>query len=509
MNLLTFAGADSSSFGRLSSTSSSSSSGSSSGSSEDPLAPPTPEVGEDMEFRILESTVSAPSPQKAPLLSSSADQNEDQVHLSYKPRTTSRLGGSCRFVLVGAALLLSAMTVLLVSENHAVANRQYYQDLHQRVHEIKLDENNPKEMYGLVHVSGTVQTTGTLQDETFGVSPSNLPLKLYRYAQMYQWVESEDINTKTGYYDYTLEWDSTYNDSEGFEESSHPSNPAGGMPYPPQVFTATPLTIGSGSSTLTLSTSVADKLSAYEVYKNMQIQDIPDDTLRQKATLEQDPEEGPFIYIRGGDDNQQDSQRNPAQNPIVGDSRVQFRVVAPQTFSILAYLDGDSTLMPFEESWYGRKRTLVLVAPGQHSANEMLQHAQKMAQRHLGVIRFVCGMLVYLGILILGKPASVLEDAVPQVRDLVGPGFRLGIAAARLLPVAFCVTFTAIALVWGRVHFGWTLLVLIAEGLAVYCVGKYLMEWWGHGPATNGGSNKNDKTYQLVDDQTFMELKEV
>ena len=51
-------------------------------------------------------------------------------------------------------------------------------------------------------------------------------------------------------------------------------------------------------------------------------------------------------------------------------------------------------------------------------------------------------------------PASVLEDALPAVRDFVGPGFRLRVAAVRLLPVAVGLAGTAVALSWMPVHMG-------------------------------------------------------
>lgn len=476
----------------------------SSSSTEDPLAVP---------HHPDESLVLVESP--APLEGSSTqtplllDEQEAQ-QLSYKPRTTSRLGNSCRFILAGAFLCVGSLVTLVAYEWQAVHNRQFYSELHKKVHEINGSKDNQQQAFGLMHATGVAQTPGTVQDETFGMqtssSSSGFPLKLFRYTQMYQWVESEDVDPKTGDYAYTLEWDSTFRDSNKFEEESHPTNPSS-MPYPSQVFTASPVTL-SGTS-LTLSTQVMEKMNYYQVYEKfeaMQLENIPDEDIRNRASLQREGKDGLFLYIRASDS---DAQHDPARDPVLGDSRVQFRVVVPQTVSVLGLVQ-DSTLVPFREHWYGGERTVLLVETGEHSAADMLQRAEATAQRHVSVIRWFCGALIYLGILVLGKPASVLEDALPAVRDLVGPNFALRIAVVRLLPLAVMVTCTAVALSWWRVHAFGSIVYLVVQAGVIYYAGNYL-EWWGGGSVSHSGSQgkSQDMAYQLVDEQTLMELHEV
>ena len=336
-----------------------------------------------------------------------------------------------------------------------------------------------------MHLTGMATSSDTIKDDLLGIQSSQT-LILQRQVDMYQWVESQDIDRSTGDYTYDAEWEASWQDSSEFVEDFHPTNPSQ-MEYGSQTFAAN-VTLGSYQ----LSSEVVNRLrNWYEPYPQaLSVSEIPDEDLRKRTTIQDG-----VVYIYGKDN---DYTHDPAQKPQIGDFKVTIGVVVPQTISVIALLDGGSTLVPFPSEEYGHK---IWVQKGTKTAAEMLRKACREEQRHLLAIRLFCAGLLYLGFLVLYQPLSVLCNAVPMVEKVIGPTMLR--AGVHFVPISLLLTSTLVALCWISVHTLLSLFWLILEGAAVYLVGRHLGWWNAAAPASR---------YQMVgkeDEQVSMELEEV
>mmetsp|Transcript_14918 Transcript_14918/g.33860 ORF Transcript_14918/g.33860 Transcript_14918/m.33860 type:complete len:543 (+) Transcript_14918:2152-3780(+) len=444
---------------------------------------------------------------------------------SYQPRTTSRVGQSCKFALVGLALCLAGVGLLTHYEGSAVRVEVYYETAFQKVHEFSSTSNGGDTFYPLQHFVGTLGTRATdnnynnattnsnpLQDPTFGVTYEK-GVKLNRIARMYQWVESQDLNDE-GDYEYQAEWNEFWQDSDDFLEQNHPLNPSDGMPYKTELWQADPIVLrvnreDNNNKEFTLSAPLIKALTFYEPLASnenpLDVNTIPNATLRERASISTDDSQQ-TLYLQAAEHYSQG--RDPSQDPKVGDYQIQYRgVAADQTISVIAVLqqDGESDVLQPYRGLYGKQ--LVLVAQGRYTAREMLEQAQAADpdQLHLGIVRAVVALLLYMGLFILAQPASVLEDRWPAIQDVVGRGFHWPTAAVRLVPVAILVTCTVTSLCWCGHHPWRSVAYWMLQGAVIYLVGVEL-EWWGPNASANTkpaavAAAKHDANYTLVVDQ--------
>jgi len=144
---------------------------------------------------------------------------------------------------------------------------------------------------------------------------------------------------------------------------------------------------------------------------------------------------------------------------------VTYRVVKPQTVSIVAKQDG-KTLGSYSTK---AGEPICILAGGKQTADEMFTQAEKSNAMWTWIKRFIGFILMLIGISMMLKPISVLADVIPFFGNIVEVG--LGILA---FLIALPLTLITIAVAWvaARPLIGVPLLIL---GIAVIIGGVVLV----------------------------------
>lgn len=392
--------------------------------------------------------------------------------------TTSKVGFSCRFTLVGLLLCICSLIALITMELGAVHMESFFAHLQKL---LRQNHNG----YGLVYATGTATTSETLQDELMGVNVSEA-LILQRHVNMFQWVESQDVDEKSEDYTYDKEWDPRWQDSSDFEESFAPTNPSE-MEYSSQTYIAD-VTLGSYK----MSQAVTSKLNTfYQAYnKPLSLLDIPDETVRNRTIIQ----DGVF-YIYGKEN---DHTHDPVKDTQVGDYKVEMQVVVPQVVSVIALLGEENTLVPYPSNDFG---DMFWVLPGQHTAASMLRNSLQQNKQRLLPIRIVCTVLLYLGMLVLYQPISVLGNAFPILEKAMGSNMKS--AAVFFAPLAAFLSTTTIAICWLLSHPVLSMLWFMLEAIGIYLVVRYFRS------IESGEKVRYDLVVSTEEEQVAMELEEV
>jgi hypothetical protein len=316
----------------------------------------------------------------------------------------SRLIGSIQGIIFGFIGILVAIVLLFWNEGRAVQTYKSLEEGAGAVVSVNAQEVNPANDGNLVHMTGQATTDETLTDPMFDVSADNA-IKLRREVQMYQWVEDQDTETvqKVGggtetrtTYTYSKEWASTYNDSGGFKEPTGHQNPP--MDFEDETQVAETVRVGA----FTLSPGLVGSISGATP---LAVETVP--TLDGRtARLENGG-----LYIGAGS----------PQSPQVGDYRVSFEVVRPDTVSIIAQQSG-ATLHPYQTK---AGDALEMLEMGTASADEMFEAAQQANTVLTWVLRLVGLIIMSAAIGALFKPFVVMADVIPFLGDLVGLGLGL------------------------------------------------------------------------------------
>jgi hypothetical protein len=367
------------------------------------------------------------------------------THQSY----FSRIGDSFKAMLFGPLLIVGAIALLIMNEGNAVATHRSLTEASKVTVTVDSTDTVDSTYEGrLVHLVGRAETSAQLQDDLFGVAPSDYPLKLQRKVEMYQWVEHKHSETKketggstttTTTYSYSKEWGSSVVDSNSFQDSTNHQN-TNYMAYQGNTFTADPILLGA----FTLPYVVINRMNWYTGYsESLSVDNITDEEIRSTAQLYNSG-----FYIG----------QSPS-SPQVGDLRVTFSVVKSQTISIVAEQVSDS----FSAYPTNTGRSVLLVESGTHSAMEMFQHAQTQATAVAWLLRLVGFVIMYLGFVSLAKPLSTFADVLPFLGNLVG-----GATSCIMFPVALALSLTVIALSWIAVRPFVAIPILLAIAGGVY-----------------------------------------
>ncbi|MFI4986092.1 MAG: TMEM43 family protein, partial [Alphaproteobacteria bacterium] len=129
--------------------------------------------------------------------------------------------------------------------------------------------------------------------------------------------------------------------------------------------------------------------------------------------------------------------------PEVGDVRLRFSVIRPQTVSVVAQQRQDG-LAPYQ-SHAGDQ--LDILIPGAASAEIMFKNAEAANEQLSWGLRAAGAVLMLVGFLFVLHPLGVLASAVPLLGGLVG--FGLGLAAAALTIAGTLISIAA-AWLWYR-----------------------------------------------------------
>jgi hypothetical protein len=329
----------------------------------------------------------------------------------------SRLTGSIKSVLTGVLLVCAALPAMWCNEGRAVTTARSLEEGQGAVIRVASDAVDPANEGRLVHLTGRADTAETLRDPDFGVSAS--AIKLVRTTEMYQWQEYEKSETRdkdgggketVTTYSYSQTWSEKAIDSKAFRQSWGHDNP-GPLPFPSTAFVARTVTLGA----FTLSGPLVEEMKEREplpVTKAMASALPPSTRMRLVG-------DG---FYRG---------LEPA-SPRIGDVRVRFGVVRPQTVSVVAG-QSKASFAPYQTR---AGDALLMLEPGPRSAESMFRSAAVVNRVLTWILRAVGFVFVFGGVLLVFRPIAVLGSVVPLFGSLLEAGlwlFSVGIAAALAL----------------------------------------------------------------------------
>jgi hypothetical protein len=154
---------------------------------------------------------------------------------------------------------------------------------------------------------------------------------------------------------------------------------------------------------------------------------------------------------------------NDSTDPQIGDVRVTFRAVMPQTYSVIGTVQGTAL------TGYHNGFNLALAKPGQTAVADMLKTHSYRPQTQVWLIRFLAFGMVFIALLMMASPIEALVGWIPILGGLVEMGLMFA-----ALTLAVPVTATAIALAWiGQRP---------VAAIAIFAAGGTLggIMWWNH-----------------------------
>jgi hypothetical protein len=369
----------------------------------------------------------------------------DTVTVTSSKSWFSRVLGAFAGVLVGLALIVASFPLIWWNEGRAVHRLRSLQEGASVVVDAAPDTVSPANEGKLVHLSGLATTDETLTDTDFGISAQ--AIRLSRIAETYQWAEHSSTKKRkklgggeetTTTYTYSKEWAGQRVDSSGFKSPSGHENPAS-LQWVPYSLSAQRVSLGA----FTLPPDVASKIEGAQP-RPAQASDV------QSMAAEGFRQVEPGKFFKG---------RNPS-DPQVGDVRVRYEVVLPQTISLVAVQRGST----FEAFHASAGSDVLLVEPGSVPAGQMFKAAIASNRILTWVLRVAGFLAMFLGFVLVLRPISVLGSVIPILGSLLGAG--TGLIA---FLVALTLSFTTMALAWlaYRPLLGGGLLVLAAASIAL------------------------------------------
>ncbi|MCG5514482.1 TMEM43 family protein [Ectothiorhodospira shaposhnikovii] len=357
-----------------------------------------------------------------------------------------RLGDSIKGILVGLLLIAISFPVLFLNEGRAVKTAKSLQEGAAAVVSVSADIVDPAHEGALVHVIATVEVDEALTDDIFGIM-AHSATGLKRTVEMFQWREDSTTQTRTSVggteervttYSYRQEWSSNLIRSSSFNDPSH-RNPTE-MPYP--EMTLHPSTAGFGAFQLT-----SAHLTRFTSFQPIHLTDEHLDALPASAGAGFRIHNG--ALFRGAD---------PA-SPAVGDVRITFSQAPAGAATVVGRQTGDSfTAYPTQAG-----RPLLFVRSGVAAADEVFSDAMAANTFLTWILRFVGGLLMFLGLTMVLKPLSVLASVLPMAGRIVATGTGI---VAFIISASVSLVVIAIAWIVYRPLFGIGLLVL-AGGIAL------------------------------------------
>lgn len=320
----------------------------------------------------------------------------------------SRITGSIFGVLVGFLLLLVSVGLLWWNEGRAVHTAQDLAEGRAITVSIPSDKVDPAYEGKLVHMQGMAKTEDVLTDPVLGISQTAIRLK--RTVEMYQWKETSetDEEKKLGggsrtvtRYDYEREWSEELENSSDFKEPGH-DNPTS-FPGNLSSWGESAKSVMMGGHELT--PAIVEAIDAWEAVptKEADLEKIGNEEL--KARIKLFP--GGF-YIGEGSHN----------SPKIGDTRIMFSVVKPTEISLISQQFG-KTFKPYMTR---NQNELQEVAVGKKSMDEMFSAAETVNTVVLWILRFVGWLCMFIALIFVFGPLSVIADFIPFVGGIVGFG---------------------------------------------------------------------------------------
>jgi hypothetical protein len=361
-----------------------------------------------------------------------------------------RLGG----VVVGLFLFVGCSVALFWNEGRSVRRDKDLNDGKNVVVETTLQDfvnrtaATERFQNKLIHITGPLTSNTTLTDPVFGVSslgaagastPEGAALKLRRSVDMLQWSEQSTTNSNSDgkgsqrtTYSYSSVWSNTLIDSSRFQRRQTPENPKS-FPFESWQASADPILLGNR---IPLSSAVANRVNWYTnpttgVDFLPSIASLPiDSTKRQRLEVLNDQHFGKKGYFY------HNLNLVSSSNPEIGDCRIAFEIVQPDTVSIVAfYATPGQTLNPYSTD---RGGTILFLKRGTFSAAEMFAEAEAENKQLTWLIRVLGFVGMFVSVLLILQPVANFIEILP-----CGVGdFMAGTMKCCVFPtVAFIITF--------------------------------------------------------------------
>lgn len=313
------------------------------------------------------------------------ERNED----SWLDRMKQSFAGVC----IGLMLFFGSFGLLIWNEGRAVHREQDLQEGVRAVVPVASLQTVDASLNGrLVYLSGELWTNETVTDPIFNLSAN--VIKLQRNAEMWQWKETSKKVKKSTTYSYSKIWSSSIISSNNFHRSGH-TNPSELLVEPLHLEAETAMV-----GVYTISDTILSQADWYTPWtQDINVSNIADASL--KSAAKSDGSGG--LYFG-----------NDIQTPAVGDTRVKFEAVLPDTVSIVALQEGNGRLSTFSTSRGGE---LLLMRRGSYSSAELFSEAESDNETTTWILRCVGFLIMFVGVVLILQPIATFVDAIPFVGD--------------------------------------------------------------------------------------------
>ncbi len=366
--------------------------------------------------------------------------------------TSQGLGGSLtsslRGLVFGLIFGVVSVPLLVWNEHRAIQTARALEETGSMVATVSTDKVDPAHEGKPVYFTGKADTAQTLKDPQFGITAA--ALKLERNAEIFQWKEKEQSETRDKYgggketittYTYAAEWSDAPVNSSNFKHPEGHMNTSATAFVGDFAVSATDAHVGAFAVT----GEVLAKLSANQAVQldEKSVEDAPP-TLKPKLHLLSATE----LFL--GKD---------SQNPAIGDQRVSFKSLPPTEISVVAEQAGGGLHSHLAKSG----ATVLLVEPGVVGVQEMFATAKSTNNTITWLVRLGGFILVFIGFFSLFRPFIALAGILPFLGTLaeIGAGFFAFIAA-------IVVTTITVAVAWFAVRPMLSLGLLAAAGVGFY-----------------------------------------
>jgi hypothetical protein len=328
----------------------------------------------------------------------------DEVTETRETSWLSRVGRSFAGIIFGLLLIVGSCVLLFWNEGRAVTTARSLTEGAGLVQTVAADKVEPANEGKLVHVTGTLSTSGPATDNDFAVKSDGV--RLVRHVEMFQWSEESEseTNKKLGggettktTYKYKRDWADKPIDSSKFHERNGHANPQ--MAWRGRQMLAPRIKLGAFS--------MPDNLLGD--FGREEALTVGDDQVAAAQKHIQKPVQAVDGALYVGKD--------PAQ-PSVGDFKITFAEVKAQTASVIARQAGPT----FEAYRTRAGGNVELIKAGSVPASDMFKEAQDDNRIWTWLIRLGGCVAMFVGFLLVMGPLSVLADVIPILGDIVGAG---------------------------------------------------------------------------------------
>ncbi|MCS7075364.1 MAG: TMEM43 family protein [Bacteroidia bacterium] len=339
----------------------------------------------------------------------------------------SRLMGSIKGVSFGFILSIAGIMLLFWNEGRAVKTYKGLKEGKGVVISLNSSKVDPKNDGKLIHLTGELSAEGELKENFLDYQLSNT-IALQRKVEMFQWKEETRSETKKNLggsqetvttYEYKKTWSEIPIKSDNFKKKGYDNPSESQWACISQTFYVDKIKVGD----FVLSENLKKGLSNFEKVN------LSNEWIKNAKHENLNVTEG-YIYIKKNKKSKEDE---------IGDIRVSYSILKPQTVSIVAVQRGSS----FEPYQPKTGPQIEMIKMGIHTAEQMFQAAIQGNKTLTWILRVVGSFLVMFGIGLVFKPLVVVADVVPFLGNILQAG--VGIFS---FVIGGGISFIVIAIAW-------------------------------------------------------------